>query len=71
MVSEDRIKELVKKAEPLKLADRCDRCVGQAVVRVMNEAGHTLDFCGHHSDKFEATLLGQGFFTVEKKEVVS
>jgi hypothetical protein len=65
MVSEGEMKALIKDVEPLKLADRCDRCVGQGAVRVMNGKGHILDFCGHHANRFQASLLGAGFFTVE------
>lgn len=67
MVSEDRLKELTKDLPKLVLADRCDRCPGQAFARWMNDSGSFLDFCMHHSNEFEASLLGQGFFVVEDK----
>lgn len=41
--------------------DRCDTCNAQAFVRTSNAKGHILDWCGHHFNKFEATLIGQGF----------
>jgi hypothetical protein len=59
------MKELVKDLQPLRVTDRCDRCPGQAFFRIMGEAGYFLDFCGHHADKYEAALIGAGFFKAE------
>lgn len=68
MVSEEKLQELLKDVPKLVLADRCDKCrAGQAFARYMNDAGHFLDFCMHHTNEFEATLLGQGFFVIEDK----
>jgi hypothetical protein len=68
MVSEEQMKLLVKDVPKLILSDRCDKCKwGQAYARWMNPAGHFLDFCMHHSNEFQASLLGQGFFVVEDK----
>lgn len=39
--------------------DRCDRCGAQAKSRALLATG-TLLFCGHHSNKFGAALLGAG-----------
>jgi hypothetical protein len=41
---------------PLGPADRCDRCVAQAYVRV-RQGEQTLLFCGHHYTRFEARLI--------------
>lgn len=68
MVSEAQMQDLVKDLPKLVVADRCDKCrYGQAYARWMNDKGHFLDFCMHHSNEFQATLLGQGFFVVEDK----
>jgi hypothetical protein len=76
MVTEERLKELVKGLPKLVLADRCDRCPGQAYVRWMSDSEKLdrnqklyLDFCAHHSNEFQPSLLGQGFFIIEEKEV--
>ena len=43
----------------LQAADRCDRCAGQAYVRVAI-AGMTLDFCAHHFRESEDGLTAKG-----------
>jgi hypothetical protein len=52
--------------EDLKASDRCDRCSARALVRV-SAKGSVLDFCSHHFEKMQATLLGKGFFVTEDK----
>jgi hypothetical protein len=44
--------------EPLKIADRCDRCGAQAfvVVQLTSDDSTALMFCGHHYAKHEAAL---------------
>lgn len=39
------------------LGDRCDRCIGQAKVRVVLPTGNDLMFCNHHFNKVEAKLV--------------
>lgn len=38
-------------------ADRCDRCTAQAYVRFHFPDNQELQFCRHHSLKYEDTLL--------------
>jgi hypothetical protein len=55
-VAEEPVDETLE-PEPwlLDARDRCDACTAQAYVRVYLESG-TLDFCGHHYNKFENKL---------------
>lgn len=39
------------------LADRCDRCGAEAKIRAVFKNGD-LFFCGHHGNKYAATLAG-------------
>jgi hypothetical protein len=56
----------IESPEPLKPADRCDRSrAEQAFVRLQNDKGHILDLCGHHSNRYEADLIGAGFVIIE------
>ncbi|WP_245679157.1 DUF7455 domain-containing protein [Actinomadura hibisca] len=48
----------VRPSEPLKIADRCDRCGAQAFVRVEFD-GLDLLFCGHHYRRHEMALLNR------------
>ena len=41
---------------PLTVADRCDRCAAQALVRVFLEGGSALQFCSHHFKEHEVRL---------------
>jgi hypothetical protein len=43
-------------AEPLDVADRCDRCGAQAYVRVTMQAGGELMFCAHHGREYSPKL---------------
>lgn len=44
--------------------DRCDRCGAQAYVRWV-KAAQDIVTCNHHSNKFEASLIAQGFDLVQ------
>lgn len=44
--------------------DRCDRCGAQAYVR-WGKGTQDIVTCNHHSNKFEATLITQGFDIVQ------
>jgi hypothetical protein len=44
----------------LKVADRCDRCSAQALVRVQMPSKKLLDFCQHDYRKHELALITQG-----------
>lgn len=44
--------------------DRCDRCGAQAYVR-WGKGAQDIVTCNHHSNKFEATLITQGFDLVQ------
>lgn len=51
----------------LTLQDRCDRCPAAAQVVVVlkttdmsTDAGDTLIFCNHHSNKYEVALAAKG-----------
>ena len=44
----------------LLVADRCDQCTAQALVR-LSKGQAVLDFCGHHYGKNELALIAQGF----------
>jgi hypothetical protein len=41
---------------PLTVADRCDRCAAQALVRVFLDGGSALQFCSHHFKEHEVRL---------------
>lgn len=45
---------------PLKKAERCDRCGAQAFMRATGRSGMLL-FCGHHGRKAISGLRAQGF----------
>lgn len=59
--------EPADKLPKLKVADRCDHCNAQAFVRTQNAKDHILDFCSHHYNSYQASLIGQGFQAVEDK----
>ena len=40
----------------LRVADRCDRCIAQARVRVRLQKGSSLVFCAHHYSTHEPAL---------------
>nr|NLI51257.1 hypothetical protein [Propionibacterium sp.] len=40
---------MITVAEPLTVADRCDRCGAQAYLRVTLPSGGELLFCAHHA----------------------
>jgi hypothetical protein len=40
--------------------DRCDRCGARAQAVVIMKSERELLFCGHHTDKYQAALIGQG-----------
>jgi hypothetical protein len=42
---------------PLTSADRCDRCSAQAYVRFHFPDDQDLQFCRHHSNKYQDALL--------------
>jgi hypothetical protein len=43
----------------LSASDRCDQgCGAQARVEIITDSGFTLMFCGHHYNRFEASLIG-------------
>lgn len=44
---------------PLSLADRCDSCIAQALVRATFPTG-ALYFCNHHGTRFMDSLVAQG-----------
>ena len=50
---------------PLTAHDRCDRCGAQAYTRFINENGHDMLFCGHHTTKYEVTLMKTGFQMIQ------
>lgn len=50
--------------ETLTSADRCDKCVAQAYIRVSHTEGFDLYFCGHHYNKYGEALSAQGFSIV-------
>lgn len=43
--------------EPIAVADRCDRCGAQALVRAQLRTGGALLFCGHHWADHEDALM--------------
>lgn len=45
---------------PLTVADRCDRCGAQALVRYLL-AFSPLQFCSHHANDNHGALTAQGF----------
>lgn len=54
--------------QPLRVADRCDRCIAQAhvVVRVGDAAlGQRLYFCGHHFEQHADALMLSGCAVVQ------
>lgn len=52
--------EQVPTTVPLAIADRCDQCSSQALVRYLL-AFSPLDFCGHHAGKNHDALVSKGF----------
>lgn len=55
--------------EGLKPRDRCDATASgseQAFVRLKHkDTGHVLQFCSHHTARYEADLIGKGFLMME------
>ena len=47
--------------------DRCDACGAQAYLRVTGVTG-SLDFCGHHYNKYEDKLSSFAFETIDERE---
>jgi hypothetical protein len=45
--------------------DRCDSCKAQAYTRFVNENGHDLLACGHHTNAWEPALMSQGFQMIQ------
>lgn len=41
--------------------DRCDRCGSQALMIAAKSDNADLMFCNHHKDKYEDSLLAQGW----------
>lgn len=51
--------------------DRCDRCGSQAYVRFNKEAA-TLDFCGHHANKYGDDLDKAGWsIAIDTRELLT
>jgi hypothetical protein len=66
MVTEENLKKFAQTIPKLVAADRCDKCKqAQAYARWINDFGHYLDFCMHHSNEYEPGLLGKGFYILE------
>jgi hypothetical protein len=57
----------VKIAWTLLVSDRCDSCGSQAYVRVTGVTG-SLDFCGHHYNKYEEKLSKFAYETIDERE---
>lgn len=52
-----------------KRSDRCDAdCPAAAQVQLINVHLHTLQFCGHHLNRFAEALDAQGFNTTAKRD---
>ena len=51
-------------APDLTKADRCDRCSAAASSVAVGEAG-SLQFCGHHKNKYVEALEDSGFVVTE------
>ena len=47
--------------------DRCDSCGAQAYIRVTGVTG-SLDFCGHHYNKYEDKLTSFAFETIDERD---
>lgn len=48
--------------------DRCDvKCPAQALVRYKYPDDGHLDFCGHHADIYEVSLLASGCLLMEDR----
>jgi len=55
-------------APKLLAADRCDvRCPAQAQVRYRYPGDGLLDFCAHHADTYEVSLLASGCILEEDR----
>lgn len=52
--------DTVKTPTTLVVADRCDFCSAQALVLLTGKSG-SLQFCGHHHDRFAEKLGSQSF----------
>lgn len=59
--------EITQDQEPLKIADRCDRCGAQAYVRATTIAGDLL-WCGHHFHEYEPRLREVSIFIHDERE---
>jgi hypothetical protein len=60
----------------LELADRCDSCgaCSQAfvrVVKVINNKQYELFFCGHHFNRYEASLLAGGWLIQDERNTIN
>lgn len=55
-------------ARPLKVADRCDRCSAQALVRATLANGE-LYFCGHHARQTGNKLVLQSIHVYDPEGV--
>lgn len=52
-----------------KRSDRCDAdCPAAAQVQLINVKLKTLQFCGHHLNRFAEALDAQGFSTTAKRD---
>lgn len=45
---------------PFTARDRCDGCSARAKYLIVLATGGELQFCGHHTDTFRASLESQG-----------
>jgi hypothetical protein len=54
----------------LSLADRCDRCIAQAWVRVKTPAGE-VDLCAHHFAAVEMTIAAAGYVVVDERAFIN
>lgn len=71
MLTEQSVAVAESKAEPLRLADRCDRCRAAALVSVEFKDGRDMLFCMHDFRKHESKLheIGARAWNAEGKSI--
>lgn len=62
--------ELAQLEEPLKIADRCDRCGAQAFVRATFLNGELL-FCAHHFAEKEEAICAQSVHIYDERAKIN
>lgn len=67
----DVLEPAIPSAEPLTVADRCDRCGAQAFVRAVLPGGSDLLFCAHHARAYDERLRAVASHVVDESDRIN